>query len=297
MPSPESQRIHAGFIPNPTPDTRPLDIQRREWEDMALQTPLPPGTSIEALTAGGIAYERVTCATVDSKKVMLYLHGGGFNSGSPRTHRDLAARLSEAAGIPLLLPDYRLAPEYPFPAGVEDVTRVYRWLLKNGFTADQIAMGGDSAGGGLVMSALLALRESDDPLPAAAVLMSPMADMTLTGESIKSRAALDPLTSEADLRIAITYYISAGDPKNPLASPVYADLHGLPPLLIQVGDHEVLLSDSMRLAERAQMAGVDVQLDVWPEMWHFFQAWAADLPEARDSLAKIAAWVRQKWVV
>jgi epsilon-lactone hydrolase len=294
MPSPESQRIRAGFIPNPMHDTRPLDTQRREWEDMALQTPLPSGTTIEVVTADGIACEGVTCGTTDVKKVMLYLHGGGFNAGSPKTHRYVAASLAQEADIPLLLPDYRLAPEHPFPAGVEDVTRVYRWLLKNGFTADQIAIGGDSAGGGLVMSALLALRESGEVLPAAAVIMSPMADMTLTGESITSRAALDPLTSEADLRIAINYYIGAGDPKNPLASPVYADLRGLPPLLIHVGDHEVLLSDSTRLAERAQMVSVDVRLDVWPEMWHFFQAWAADLPEARDSLAQIGAWVRQK---
>src|SRR5262245_8885949 len=143
MSSSESQQIRAGFIKNAAPDDRPLDIQRREWEDMALQTPLPPGTVIEAVHADGIACECVTCGMVDAGKMLLFLHGGGFNSGSPKTHRDLAARLSDAARIPLLLPDYRLAPEHPFPAGVEDVVRVYRWLLHNRFAPEQIAIGGD----------------------------------------------------------------------------------------------------------------------------------------------------------
>jgi monoterpene epsilon-lactone hydrolase len=295
MPSPESQRIRAGFTRNPMPDTRPLAIQRREWEESALQMTLPPGTGIETLDADGIACERVTYGDVEAGKVMLYLHGGGFNAGSPRTHRDLAARLSQAAGIPVLLVDYRLAPEHPFPMGVDDVVRVYRWLLKTGFLARDVAIGGDSAGGSLAMSALLALREAGDPPPAAAVLMSPMADMTLTGESLRSRAALDPRTTETGLRAAVDYYLGDSDPHNPLASPVYADFHGLPPLLIHVGDHEVLLSDSTRLAERAKAAGVEVQLAVWPEMWHVFQAWA-DLPEARESLTQIGAWLREKRV-
>ncbi|MBZ0289416.1 MAG: alpha/beta hydrolase [Anaerolineae bacterium] len=293
MPSPESQKIRAGFVKSPVPDNRPLDIQRREWEESALQMPLPPGTSIEAMDADGIACERVMCGDIDAAKVMLYLHGGGFNAGSPRTHRNLGARLSQAAGIPVLLVDYRLAPEHPFPAGVDDMVRVYRWLLNNRFSAKQISIGGDSAGAGLAMSALLALREAGDTLPVAAVLMSPMADMALAGESISSHATLDPLTSEADLQTAVDYYIGGDDPRNPLVSPVYADLHGLPPLLIHVGDHEVLLSDSIRLAEQATAAGVNVRLDEWPELWHVFQAWG-DLPEAQESLAQIGAWLREK---
>lgn len=296
MASPESQRIRAGFVKSAVPDTRPLDIQRREWEDGELKTP-PAGTIIEAVNADGIACERVMCGLVDSSKIMLFLHGGGYNAGSSKTHRRLAAYLSQAAGIPLLLPDYRLAPEHPFPAGVEDVARVYRWLLNTGYAPEQVVFGGDSAGGGLAISALLMLREAGDSLPAGAAVMSPMLDMTLSGESMASRAALDPLTTEYGLRTAVDYYIGTGDPKHPIASPLYADLRGLPPLLIHVGDYEMLLSDSTRLAEQGHAAGVDVHLTVWPELWHIFQAWAADVPEARESLAQIGAWVRGKLMI
>jgi epsilon-lactone hydrolase len=293
MSSLESQQIRAGFTKNPTPDQRPIEIQRREWEESALRTALPSGAVVETLTIDGIPCERVTWGSVDENKILLHIHGGGFSAGSPRTHRNLAARLSRASGLPLLLPEYRLAPENPFPAGVEDVIRVYRWLLKNGTAPDQIVFIGDSAGGGLVMSTLLTLRESGDPLPAAAVLISPMLDMSLTGESLSSRAALDPLNTPGDLQNAIHYYIGADDPKNPIASPIYADLGGLPPLLIHVGDHEILLSDSVRIAERAQSAGVEIQLDIWPEMWHVFHAWA-DMPEANQAVDQIGAWIRAR---
>jgi acetyl esterase/lipase len=189
--------------------------------------------------------------------------------------------------------DYRLAPEYPFPAAIEDVTKAYRWLIKSGTQPHQIIMGGDSSGGGLAMSTLLSLRDSGDPLPSAVILLSPWLDLALTGESLVSRAHLDPLVSQEGLRACAKHYIGDRDPKDPLISPLYADLHSLPPMLIHVGDHELLLSDAIRLADRAQAANVEVKLDVWPEMWHVWHAWAASLPEGQEALNQIGGYVRR----
>jgi epsilon-lactone hydrolase len=294
MVSAESRKIRAGFVSDSESVQLPIEQQRHDWETAALQTILPPDTAIEAAPIGGVECEWVRCGILDENKVFLFLHGGGFNSGSPRTHHDLAARLSQEAGIPVLLPDYRLAPEHPFPAGIEDVIQVYRELLEAGYQAQQIVIGGDSAGGGLAISTLLMLRDQGEIMPAAVVLMSPMLDMALAGESMTTRAAFDPLTTGFGLRTAVDLYMGAGDLKNPIASPVYADLRGLPPLLIHVGDHELLLSDSTRLAENAQAANIEKELKIWPEMWHVFQAWAADLPEAREALAQIGGYVKAK---
>lgn len=294
MASTESRKIRATFVNDADSVHIPIETQRRDWENAAAQMILPADTRIEAATIGGVPCEWVRCGVVDESNVLLFLHGGGFNSGSPRTHRDLAARLSQAAGIPVLLPDYRLAPEYPFPAGIEDVIQVYRGLLQAGYQARQIIIAGDSAGGGLAISSLLVMRNNGDDIPAAVVLLSPMLDMALAGESMVTRANVDPLTTAIGLRMAINYYMGDGDLKNPIASSVYADLRGLPPLLIHAGDHELLLSDSTRLAENAQAANVETQLKIWPEMWHVFQAWAADLPEAREALAQIGDYIKAK---
>jgi epsilon-lactone hydrolase len=294
MASIESRKIRANFVNDSDSVQTPIESQRRDWENAAAQTILPPDTTIESMTIGDIACEWVRCGAVDADKVLLFLHGGGFNSGSPRTHRDLAARLSRTAGIPVLLPDYRLAPEHPFPAAVDDLIQVYRGLLQAGFQARQIIIAGDSAGGGLAISSLLVMRNNGDDMPAAAVLMSPMLDMALAGESMVTRADVDPLTTAIGLRVAINYYMGDGDLNNPVASPVYANLHGLPSILIHVGDHELLLSDSTRLAENAQTANIEVQLKIWPEMWHVFHAWAADLPEAREALVQIGDYIKAK---
>ena len=194
-----------------------------------MQTQLPDGITVTSLTANSIPCEQVSSLTVDPTKVLVHLHGGGFNSGSCRTHRDLAARLSLVTHIPVLLVDYRLAPEHPFPAAIEDVWVVYYWLLASGQEPAHIMFSGNSAGGGLVMSVLLSLRDHGEPLPVAAVLMSPWLDMTLSGESITSRAKVDPVVSHEGLLAAVRYYVGDGDPSTPLASPVYADLHTLPP--------------------------------------------------------------------
>ena len=193
----------------------------------------------------------------------------------------------------MLLVDYRLAPEHPFPAGVEDVVKVYQALLASGKSAAQVVIGGDSAGGGLAMSALLVLRAQNIPLPAAAILLSPWADLTVSGATIQTRAAVDPLVLESDLQSCAAQYIGTGEPSDPLASPVYADLQGLPLLLIHVGDHEVLLSDALRLAQNAHAARVAAELVVWEEMWHVFPAWAPTLPEAQQALDQIGASLRQ----
>jgi acetyl esterase/lipase len=225
---------------------------------------------------------------------VYHVHGGGYTSGSCVTHRDLAARLSQASGARVFLLDYRLAPEHPFPAAIDDAVAGYEWLLAGGARPQQIVISGDSAGGTLVLAALLRLRERAAALPAGAVLISAMTDLTLSGASIESRAAADPLVYRESLAGAIAHYLGPADPRDPLASPLFADLRGLPALLIQVGADEVLLDDSTRLAERARAAGVQVTLEVWEAMWHVWHGWAAELPEARQAIARIGAFVRER---
>jgi epsilon-lactone hydrolase len=294
MPSPASQRIRAAFTDDSSSVNVPIEVQRREWEAAAACTPLLPGITLESVLADGVPCEWVSSSSSGSRKALLWLHGGGFSTGSCITHRDLASRLSLACGLPVLTVDYRLVPEYPFPAGLEDAVTAYRWLIKTGYTRQNIVIGGDSSGGGLAASALLMLRDAGDPLPAAAVLLSPMLDMTLTGESFTSRAGIDPLISQVGLQTAVELYLADNDPKNPMLSPAFADLRGLPPLFIQVGDHELLLSDSTRLADRAASAGVDIKLEVWPDMWHVFHAWASELPEAQDALQRIGEYIKER---
>lgn len=214
-------------------------------------------------------------------------YGGGYSQGSSKTHRELGARLARLTAMRIVTINYHLASEFLFPAAVEDAA-AYRCLLASGLPAQSIVIAGDSAGGGLALAALLMLRDAGVPLPLATVLLLPWADLSLSGDSMQSRAALDPLVSRESLQAAAQHYLGAHDPRDPLVSPVYATLHDLPPMLTHVGDHEVLLSDAMRLAEHAQQAGVAVQLEVWEEMWHVWHDWAEDLPEARNALARVA---------
>jgi acetyl esterase/lipase len=189
--------------------------------------------------------------------------------------------------------DYRLAPEHPFPAAIEDATAAYYWLLENGISPEQIIIAGDSAGGGLALATLLLARDQGVPLPAAAVCLSPLTDLEVTGESIKSNNQADPwLTPESTA--LFKHYVGQNDPRSPLLSPIHADLRGLPPMLIQVGGDEILLSDATRLAECARAAGVEITLEVWPRMWHVFQAFAPYLPEAKQAIAAIGRFVQQR---
>ncbi len=292
MPSRESHEIRSTLY---KPDARintPLHIQQQEWEESALEDELPQNTQIDSATIAGIPCERITCGTVDTSKLMIHLHGGGFILGSCITHRKLAAHLSLESGLPVLLVDYRLAPEHPFPAGLNDVVQVYKQLIASDYSPSQIFLSGDSAGAGLVVSSLLMLRDANDPLPKACILMSPMLDLALTGESMVSRKELDPLITDFDLHDTVRHYAPSEMFKHPLVSPIYADLRGLPPCLIHVGDHEMLLSDSTRFASIAQDADVHVTLDIWDEMWHVWHSFAPQLPEAQQALQKIGTFIK-----
>jgi acetyl esterase/lipase len=293
MASPESRRIRAAFVNDREAVAVPLDVQRQSWEASVAPINADLDAAIAPVDLQGVPGEWVAARDIDAQGVLLFLHGGGYNAGSCKTHRAMAERLARAAHVRVLQIDYRLAPEHPCPAAIDDAAQAYRWLLGQGITPQQIAIGGDSAGGGLVLATLIALRDGGAPLPAAAFMISPWLDMALDGESIRTRAQLDPLSSFQGLHAAAQLYLGGRDPRDPQASPLYADLRGLPPLLIHVGDHEVLLSDATRLAERAQAAGVQVQLEIWDEMWHVWHAWADELPEAREAIAQIGAFVRQ----
>ena len=255
----------------------------------------PEGVSSEVVSAGGVPAEMIAGEGADTDHVMYYLHGGGYVAGSIDSHRNLTGNLARALGCQVLALDYRLAPENPHPASVEDAVTGYGWLLEQGYSADSIVVAGDSAGGGLTVALLLALKQQGLPQPAAAVPLSPWVDMEATGDSMVSRADADPMITPGSLtNIAALFLGEDGDPTDPLASPLHGDLSGLPPLLIQVGDAEVLLDDSTRLAAQAEQAGVDVTLEVWPEMVHVFQASVGYVPEATQAVDRIAEFSRQK---
>jgi acetyl esterase/lipase len=270
----------------------PVAIQRARFEQNARLITPPRKIHRRPVIAGGVLSEWIEPRRTPTSPIILYLHGGGYIMGSPDSHRALAARIAAASHARALLLDYRLAPEHPFPAALEDAVSAYRWLLEQRIAPAQIVFAGDSAGGGLALAALMRLRDSGDPMPAAAVLMSPLTDMEGTGESIRTRAQADPLLTD-DARVIFRHYLADNDPRSPWFSPLYGELYGLPPLLIHVGDDEILLSDSTRLAERARGAGVDVTLDIWDGMWHVWHFFAPYLPEARRAIAEIGMFVQQ----
>ncbi|MBN2416348.1 alpha/beta hydrolase [bacterium] len=252
--------------------------------------PLPRGTRSRAVSTDGIALEWIMPPKASPDTVILYLHGGGWVLGWYNTHRVLAAHIGRASLSRVLAVDYRLAPEHPFPAALEDVTTVYRRLLEEGIGPDRIVLAGDSAGANLVLASLMTIRDGGDPLPAAGVCISPMVDLTGEGETFRGGGdAL--LTPEFALSMARSYLGDAEDPRAPLLSPLFANLTGLPPLLIQAGGDEILLSDATRLAARARAAGVDVTLTVWPGMWHVWHTCAPWLPEARRAVGAIGYFI------
>jgi monoterpene epsilon-lactone hydrolase len=279
---------------------RPLEADvsvaemRAGIEALASIAPLPDDVTFEPVDAGGLPAEWVTALGARRENVILYLHGGGYVMGSIKTHRELAARLSRAAAARVLLIEYRLAPEHPHPAAVEDATAAYRWLLGIGVAPSRMVIGGDSAGGGLTVATLVALRDAGQPLPAAGVCLSPWVDLEGVGESMATKAAVDPMVQRDPLRKMAAMYLAGQDPRTPLAAPLYADLSGLPPLLIQVGTAETLLDDSIRLAERARKAGVAVSLETWEDMIHVWQAFASLLPEGQQAIERIAAFIKTR---
>jgi acetyl esterase/lipase len=229
-------------------------------------------------------------------RVLLCMHGGGFVSGSIYTHRKMFGHLAKATGVRALIFDYHLAPEHTHPSHVDEATDVYRWLLEDqGINANRIMFTGDSAGGGLSITTQLRARERGLPLPAGAMLISPWVDMEVGGESYATNRDRDPFFHQETVRqIAATFLGEAGDPRDPLANPLYADLSGLGPIHIQVGGNETLLDDAHKLDEHARKAGVEVRLDVFPEMLHTFQMAAGRAPEADEAIHRMAAWARPR---
>jgi acetyl esterase/lipase len=268
---------------------------RANMESMTGLLPLPSDVVAKPVRVNGVPAEWVSTPDVDPARVVLYLHGGAYVLGSLNTHRDLAGRISRAAGARVLNVDYRLAPEHPHPAAVEDATAAYAWLLAEGQVPARVAIAGDSAGGGLTVATLVALRDQGKPLPAAGVCLSPWVDLEGTGESMTTKADVDPMVQKDHLVRMAGFYLGGKPARTPLAAPLYADLSGLPPLYIQVGTAETLLDDSNRIAERARKAGVDVTLERWDDMIHVFQAFSAMLPEGQQAVDKIGAYLRARW--
>ena len=293
MTSPQFEALKQIIAQRPQAERGVQEI-RDATEEMAKLFPLAADIKNEKVGAGGVPAEWVWAPNSDPSTVVLYLHGGGYIVGSMNTHRELASRICRAAGARALLIDYRLAPENPFPAALEDSEAAYRWLLRQGVKPKRIIIAGDSAGGGLTVATLVALRDAGTAMPGAAVLMSAWTDMKNNGDSMTTKAEVDPIVQKKFIDECSNYYMQGGDMRTPLASPIHADLRGLPPLLIQVGECETLLDDSTRLAERAKASGADVTLQVWPEMIHVWQSFAPMLPEGQQAIDSIGEWVREK---
>ncbi|MCP4757107.1 MAG: alpha/beta hydrolase, partial [Proteobacteria bacterium] len=272
-----------------------LSIQERrtEFEKSVAILPTADGVTFEPVKIGNMAAEWIVPIEADDV-VILYLHGGGYCVGSPVTHRGMVSFISATVKARSLVIDYRLGPENPFPAAVEDATAAYRWLIAEGIAADRIVVAGDSAGGGLTVATLVALKENGDDMPAAAVCLSPWVDLEGIGDSMTTKAAVDPMIDKESLLEMAADYLGDADPKTPLAAPIYADLKGLPPLLIQVGAAEVLLDDSTRLAQCAEEAAVEVVLEVWEDMIHVFHFFVSMIPEAQDAVKVIAGFIRKQ---
>jgi epsilon-lactone hydrolase len=276
----------------PAAETPVVGEVRAGFEQVGVFLGGAPDAKCEKVDAGGVPAEWVAAPGCDPERAVLYLHGGGYVIGSINTHRRLAYDISAASGARVLVIDYRLAPEHPFPAAVEDAAKAWRWLLQQGFAAHRLAIAGDSAGGGLTLATLVNLRDQKLGLPACAVAISPWVDLEVVGNSITTRAAQDPMVQKDGLLWMAGLYLNGKDAKTPLAAPLHADLKGLPPILIQVGTAETLLDDSTRIAEKLHAAGVDVRLAMWPNMLHVFPLFAPILSEGRDGCLEIGSFIR-----
>jgi monoterpene epsilon-lactone hydrolase len=264
---------------------------RATFEEVMRHVPVAPDVRKMPIAVGGIGAIEVTIDGTDSADVILYFHGGVYVIGSAAASVPLVADLARRTATKVITVDYRLAPEHPYPAALQDARAAYEGLLQQGVDPGRIALAGESAGAGLAMATLLALRDAGKALPSSALLMSPYADLTLSGESLVDRQALDPLLTPDGLRRRVSDYVADADASDPYISPVTGDLSGLPPMLIQVGSHEILLSDAIRLAVRAATADVAVTLDVVPGVPHVFQAYAAVLDEGDAALDRAAAFI------
>lgn len=292
MPNAELEAIRTMLAASASNEMTTQEL-RAMYDGMGNMFPPPAAAVFTPVDAAGVTAEWSTMPGAAGDRVLLYLHGGGYVIGSIASHRHLVVALGAAAGAKTLAIDYRLAPEHPFPAAVDDALAAYRWLLAQGFEAGRIAVAGDSAGGGLTVALLVAIRDAGLPQPAAAVAISPWVDLEGLGDSMEGKAAVDPMVQKAGLSGMAAAYLGGADPRTPLAAPLHADLAGIAPLLIQVGSHETLLDDATRLAAKAGAADVPVRLDIVPEMihvWHFFHTQLAD---GRAAIADAGEFIRR----
>jgi epsilon-lactone hydrolase len=267
--------------------------RRKGLDEIGSTWPIADDVRLEPVDLGGVPGEWSTVPGSEESQVLLYFHGGGYCSGSIVSHRRLVTEAGRKAGRRTLAVDYRLAPEHPFPAALEDALKAWRFLREQGIAARDIAVGGDSAGGGLTVALIEQLRDGGQALPACAWLISPWTDLTLSGSTLTTKAAVDPIIHEEYLRELVSAYLPRGtDPRDPRISPLHAKLAGLPPTLIQVGSDEALLADATRFAAAAGAAAVSATLQIWPHMIHAWPVWNARLEAGREALASAGAFIR-----
>jgi monoterpene epsilon-lactone hydrolase len=294
MASAELQTVLDLLKANPPIQGSDIPSMREGMDAMLGMMPDAEDMTLAPVDAGGVPAEWSTAEVTDSGRVVVYFHGGAYVMGSIATHRGLVAHIARRTGARVLSVDYRLAPEHPFPAAVDDAVAAYRFVLESGVPAAKIAIAGDSAGGGLTAACLVALRDAGETMPGAAVCISPWLDLSQSFASWESKAKDDPLLEHEQIQICAEAYLDGADPKAPTASPVFADLRGLSPLLVQVGGAEVLVDESVEFAKRAKAAGVDATIDVAEDMIHVWHAFADLLPEGRDALDELAAFLDAK---
>ncbi len=293
MASPALDAIIAAKRANPFTPEKSVEQLRLEYSATISVEAMPKGTTITEVDAGGETAEWTRAPGASADHVFLFIHGGGYIRGTVPANRATAALISAATGATTLSVGYRLAPEHPFPAAVDDVHGAYRWVLAQDVDPKRVVVGGISAGGGLTLSLLLKLKDLGDPLPAAAVPMSAWTDLTQSGQSFIANDSSDPSLSKTYLDAMAAYYLNGADPRTPLASPLYGELGDLPPLLIQVGSAEVLLDDSRLFAERAKAAGTEVTYEPWQDMIHGWHGFANVLPEAREAIDSIGRFFKR----
>ncbi|MFC3941251.1 alpha/beta hydrolase [Pseudomonas gingeri NCPPB 3146 = LMG 5327] len=273
--------------------TTTLDQQRQAYEQVLSSHPIPEGVTTHAIDMGGIPGAVVIPDGLQGERILFYIHGGGYVGGSPKGYLGLAGHFAKLLGARVYLPDYRLAPEHPFPIPIDDTLAAYRWLLEQGNDPRSIVFSGDSAGGAMVVSVMVKARNAGLPLPAGGAALSPWANLAHTGASIDNRDGLDPQASRLGLTLLAKAFLNGALPTDPDASPVFADVRGLPPILVQIGENEVMLSDAMRLATHLGENRVRVSLEVWPQMFHVWHLFAAILPQGMQALENAALFLDQ----
>ncbi len=270
-----------------------ISVQRSDWEDSVADAKLPEGTNIEVISDRTVKGELVSSQHSDKQHIILYFHGGGFTQGSSVTHRKLASYIVYITNIPVLVHDYPLAPEHPYPEALDYSEQVYFWLIEKGYQAEQIIFGGDSSGCALALSLILKLKSREQLLPKGIFLFSPMLDLTLAGETMKTLKEADPCVFIEDLRMSVDHYCKGESQDHPFINPLYGNYDGFPDLFIQVGSSEILLDDAVRLKDKAKSAKVSVSLEIWDEMWHVFQGWIGEVPEAEQALERVSLFLKK----